>query len=210
MLKWKVCGMREEENIQAVLALKPDYMGFIFFEKSKRDVSNVLSQSLLSTIKGTKKIGVFVNASIEFVTEQIDRYSLDVIQLHGEESPEFCHHFIGSGVEVIKVFSVGESFDFSPLKAYLPFVDFFLFDTKGKEKGGNGFVFDWSILEAYNLGKPFFLSGGIGPDEVGLLEGVNMPQLYALDVNSKLELSPALKDVAKVEMLKRGIEELNN
>ena len=158
-MKLKICGMKYKENIQAVAKLQPDYLGFIFYQKSKRNFKGKIP----SVSKGIKKTGVFVDSSLDEVIDKINEYDLDAIQLHGDESPEFCQTF--SNVEVIKVFLIGETFDFNQLKPYENVCDYFLFDTKGKEKGGNGVLFDWKLLKNYSLRKPFFLSGGIGLEE---------------------------------------------
>lgn len=158
----KVCGMKHSDNIREVVDLGVDYMGFIFYSKSKRDASEV-DRKVLKGLK-TKKVGVFVNESFEFIQEKIDLYYLDAVQLHGDESPELCEIIQLLDVEVFKVFSVGEEFDFSILDPYKKHVDYFLFDTKGKERGGNGVTFDWSILEKYDNEIPLILSGGLNPD----------------------------------------------
>lgn len=212
-------------NTAEVAKLQPDYLGFIFYEKSPRycsDNKNLDKEiSLLHNTIG--KVGVFVNASPEAILEKIRRYKLDVIQLHGSESPDYVKNLRkictaersrspieirrAEPVEVWKVFSIKDTFDFSVLKEYEPYVDKFLFDTKGKEKGGNGYTFDWSILTEYPSQKPFILSGGIGIDEINQIKRMQKTglPLYAIDVNSKFESEPGLKDV---ELLGKFKEEL--
>jgi phosphoribosylanthranilate isomerase len=201
-LKLKVCGMRDPDNIAALSQVKPDYMGFIFYELSKRFVGETfMFFDLDPTIQ---RVGVFVDASEEYIMKKTVKYFLNAVQLHGNESVELCKNLHNRGVSVIKVFSIADSFDFSVLDLYKPYVDFFLFDTKGKEHGGNGFTFDWSVLRNYDGEKPFFLSGGIGLEEItqiGAFDWTGL-NLYALDVNSCLEKSPGLKDIEMVEKLK--------
>lgn len=203
-MKLKVCGMRDSQNIRELLKLQPDYMGFIFFEKSPRNVGNDLdAQLLLSFPKTTQKVGVFVNEPLDSLRATVRKYKLDYVQLHGDESVEYVGELYADGIKVIKVFSVGnEAFDFSLLKPYKSFVDFFLFDTKGKERGGNGVTFDWKVLEAYDQSVPFLLSGGIDLENIAKLDELKGMNLHAIDVNSKFELEPGLKDIERVRELK--------
>ncbi|OJV68685.1 MULTISPECIES: phosphoribosylanthranilate isomerase [unclassified Flavobacterium] len=189
----KICGMKYSENIQAIAALQPDYLGFIFYEKSARYFDAVVPE-----IAGTvKKTGVFVNASIAVITAKVKQYDLQAVQLHGEESADFCLALKAlPGIEIIKTFSMDPSFDFKILEAYDMACDYYLFDTKGKLPGGNGFAFDWNILQQYPSSKPFFLSGGIGVadwENISLLLETGLP-VYAIDLNSKLETAPGLKN----------------
>ena len=229
-MKFKVCGMKYVDNIQQVADLQPDYLGFIFYEKSKRNFEGIIPE--LS--KSIKKTGVFVNEYPEIVISLVEEYSLDAIQLHGDESVDYVNdlksqlaerrilfteenkqikkkknqHYISENeVEVIKVFGIKDEFDFDILKPYLEVVDFFLFDTKGKERGGNGTKFDWSVLEKYPFEKPFFLSGGIGLEDVEEVKRIinsNLP-IYALDVNSKFESKPGVKKIEELEKFKKNI-----
>ena len=194
--------MRDSENIEQLLALKPDYMGFIFYEKSPRDAEDVLDQELLRNFpEQTKKVGVFVNADLGLVKEKVKTFGLDYVQLHGDESVEYVAELFAVGIKVIKVFSVGDEFDFEGLDIYNPFVDFFLFDTKGKARGGNGEVFNWEILKDYNQEVPFFLSGGIDLENIDSLKALEDMNIHAIDVNSKLELTPGFKDIERVKKL---------
>lgn len=202
-MKLKVCGMRDSQNIRELLLLNPDYMGFIFYEKSPRNVGEVLDDVLLKSFpESVQKVGVFVNASLKFVKEQATKYGLNLVQLHGDESPSYVADLFAVGIRVMKVFSVGDAFDFKQLGQYNPFVEYFLFDTKGKARGGNGEVFNWELLRNYDQKVPFFLSGGIDLDNVDELEKLEGMNIHAIDVNSKFELEPGLKDIEKVEKLK--------
>ena len=198
-VKIKVCGMRETENIRELLLLQPDYMGFIFYRKSKRFVGGILSPKLVAEFPvSCKKTGVFVNPFMEEIELALEKYHLDAIQLHGNETPSVCSFVKSLGVEVIKAFSVDTDFDFDQLKKYQDVCDYFLFDTKGDSYGGNGITFDWQILKNEAIQKPFFLSGGIDPENIKDIENIS-PFLYAIDVNSKFELSPGLKDIQLLE-----------
>jgi phosphoribosylanthranilate isomerase len=204
MTKLKICGMRDTDNILRVAALSPDYMGFIFYDRSPRYVGEqfVIPQEFPA---GIKRVGVFVNAPVGEMLTMAARYKLDFIQLHGNESPEVANELKLAGVGTIKVFSVDEHFDFSVVAPYKSKADYFLFDTRGKYYGGNARVFDWSILKGYNQEAPFFLSGGIGPENVAEAKSLQVKNLFAIDVNSGVEASPGIKDPTLIEKLKRQI-----
>lgn len=206
-MRLKVCGMRDPENIRQLLELKPDYMGFIFYEKSPRHVGEDLDEALLKSFPAsTQKVGVFVNAPIEYLKGQVSKYQLDLVQLHGDETVDYVAELYAIGIRVIKVFSVGEAFDFRVLGQYNPFVEFFLFDTKGKARGGTGKTFDWSLLKGYDLEVPFFLSGGIDLENVNALDAISALPVHAIDVNSRFELEPGLKHIEKLKELKRSMD----
>ncbi|NIJ44208.1 phosphoribosylanthranilate isomerase [Wenyingzhuangia heitensis] len=198
--------MKIEENIKAVAGLQPDYMGFIFYPKSPRNFKGEIPE----IDENIKKTGVFVNASIDFILEKVKEHSFKAVQLHGSESVAYCQELISHDldIELFKVFSIKDEFDFSVLKNYEPFVNYFLFDTKGKDKGGNGYTFDWSVLKQYPSTKPFILSGGIGVDEIEKVKEILKTDLpiYALDINSKFEIEPGLKDV---ELLQQFFKEIH-
>lgn len=191
----KVCGMRDAANIKDLVALEPDYLGFIFYEKSPRFITDYPDVHIPDTIR---KVGVFVNASERYIQEMKVRFGLDVLQLHGDESPELCYLLKQSGAQVMKVFRINEVFNFDQTRAYEDYVDFFLFDTATKAYGGSGKKFNWQLLKAYNQARPIFLSGGIGPDdaeEISQLEGLN---IKAIDINSKFESAPAIKNIEQL------------
>ncbi|MBD0726213.1 N-(5'-phosphoribosyl)anthranilate isomerase [Flavobacterium sp. L1I52] len=199
-MKLKVCGMKYPDNMLEVGTLLPDYMGFIFWEKSAR----FFDGSIPTLPDSIKKVGVFVNESIENILDKIEKYNLQAVQLHGKESVEFCLNLktqLASSIEIIKVFSVADDFDFAALAPFENVCDYFLFDTKGKLPGGNGTTFDWKVLEKYPSKKPFFLSGGIGLDEMDAVNEIlktNLP-VYAIDVNSKFEIEPGLKNTEALQ-----------
>ncbi len=197
-MKIKVCGMKVENNIMDVATLPPDYMGFIFYEKSSRYFNTEIPE----LPESIKKIGVFVNAKIDFIVDKIEKHNLQGVQLHGDESPEFCESLREFGI-VIKVFSIKNQFDFKVLEPYEDVCDYYLFDTKGKHPGGNGYTFNWNVLKKYNSPKPYFLSGGIGPDELeSLLLFLKRPEsdlCCTLDLNSKFETTTGLKDLNELK-----------
>ncbi len=207
-VKLKICGMKYLENIEEISQLEPDMLGFIFYEKSKR---NFQLEAIPNIPKSIKRVGVFVNENIDFILQKVSKFKLDFVQLHGEESESFCldikNQFAEKqlNIKIVKVFAVGNHFEFDQLKNYKS-VDYFLFDTEGKEKGGNGIKFNWHLLQNYTSNKPFFLSGGIGLDDVfeinKLLQSEVGNKIYALDVNSKFEIEPGLKDIIKLQQFK--------
>lgn len=203
----KICGMKFQENISEIASLQPDYLGFIFYEKSPRKFEN----TILSLPNSIQKVGVFVNATLEEIAEKVTQFQLDLIQLHGEESTEFCHQSQENNIKVIKAFSIDNQFRFNTLNNYRDCCDYFLFDTKGTNYGGNGIAFDWSVLENYNLDKPYFLSGGIGNENIEqvklFLTKEYAKNCIAIDCNSKLEFSPGLKLKEKVKHLINAFKE---
>jgi phosphoribosylanthranilate isomerase len=195
-LKIKICGMRDSKNITEVGSLAPDYMGFIFYKDSPRYVGSEfkIPTDLPASLK---KVGVFVNESVENILSAVKIHQLDFVQLHGDESVEVCQKLKNSGISIIKVFRVDEEFDFSKTSAY-EVADYFLFDTKGKSYGGNAKKFDWKLLANYDNKIPFFLSGGIDSSSVEEILALKNLNLYAIDLNSGVELSPGLKSITKV------------
>ncbi|GFD73992.1 phosphoribosylanthranilate isomerase [Tenacibaculum mesophilum] len=204
-MKLKVCGMKFIENIQQVAELQPDYLGFIFYEKSSRNFEGIIPK----LPKGIKKVGVFVNEYLEIVVSLVEEYQLDSVQLHGDEPVEYIQKLKGHlpKLEIIKVFGIKDKFNFEILKPYEEVIDYFLFDTKGKERGGNGVTFNWQVLRDYNSTKPYFLSGGIGLEEVGELQSFlkrkESQYCFAIDVNSKFETKPGVKSVEKIKKFKK-------
>ena len=201
-MKIKVCGLRDAENISAIAALNPDFVGFIFYDQSPRFVGEDLNEAVVKAIpRSIRKVGVFVNASPDYILRNVKKYDFQYVQLHGTETPEYCRSLRNRGISLIKAFRVDESFNFSMLNNYKAHCDFFLFDAKGDQPGGNGIAFDWSILNRYDDEKPFFISGGIGLDNLDQLEALKGMKLYGVDVNSQVETAPGVKDVAKVKEL---------
>ena len=214
-LKLKICGMRDPENIEEIASLHPDYLGLIFYDKSPRFVEDEISE-IPSAIK---KTGVFVDASEEFILKKVSRYDLSALQLHGNESPEFCSNLKEKlseenfSAEIIKVFGIKDDFDFKLLEPYEEVADFYLFDTQGKNKGGNGIRFDWELLKGYPSSTPFFLSGGIGEEEAEEIEKLYSEfksagkehLFYGIDVNSRFEDAPGVKNVKKLKLFRERL-----
>ena len=199
----KVCGMRDAENIIAIDGLSVDLMGFIFWPKSSRYVAE--RPAYLPT--RCKRVGVFVDEAIETVKRIADDYALDYIQLHGSESPDYIRQLKAVATpRLIKAFNIATATDLAQTAPYTGLVDYFLFDTKGPSVGGNGQQFDWSVLSAYNGDTPFLLSGGISPDDAQRLSAFHHEKCIGIDLNSRFELTPGLKDVAA---LHKFLNELN-
>jgi phosphoribosylanthranilate isomerase len=195
-MKWKVCGLRD--NIEEVVALEPDYAGFIFYSKSLRFVG--MDFKMPPIPHNVKKVGVFVNEKVDVVLMNCKKYKLDFVQLHGSESQEDCKFYKKHGLGVIKAFAIGHSMDFMKTMQYQGDVDYFLFDTKTETYGGSGKKFDWKLLDKYSLEKQYFLSGGIDLESISEIVKIKSPFLHAIDVNSKFEVKPGMKDV---KMLKK-------
>lgn len=206
-MKVKICGMRDSDNIRELLALAPDFMGFIFYDKSIRFVGEELDDDLLKSFpQRVKKVGVFVNASPDYILRSVKKYDFQYVQLHGNETPDFCRNLRMRGISIIKAFSVDENFSFSMINNYKPYCDFFLFDAKGDHFGGNGISFDWNLMKRYDNEKPFFISGGIDAESIDALEKLKHLKLYGIDVNSKVEMSPGLKDIELIRNIITGLK----
>ncbi len=190
----KVCGMRDASNIREVEKIGIDWMGFIFHLKSSRAVKRVPAYLPAKV----KRVGVFVNESIENILETTSLFQLDFVQLHGDESPDFCDEMGKNGLKVIKAFSIANKFPKQKVVAYHGKCDYFLFDTKTSLYGGSGKKFDWEVLSDYHGETPFLLSGGISEDDAEEILAFSHPQFVGIDINSKFEISPALKDVQKI------------
>lgn len=192
--------MRDAENIRQVEALGVDLMGFIFWPQSSRYVAE--RPSYLPT--RCRRVGVFVDEEIETVRRVADDYALDIIQLHGHESPEYVARL--QDRPIVKAFNIATADDFVQTEEYAGLVDYFLFDTKGKSVGGNGEKFDWRVLDGYSGRTPFLLSGGIGPGDAARIKRFRHPQCVGIDLNSRFELAPGLKDV---DALRQFLNEIN-
>lgn len=202
----KICGMREAGNILAAAELRPDIMGFIFYPGSHRYAGEMLNPGiLLSLPHDIRKAGVFVNAGYHDIKEIVRMYSLDMVQLHGTEKPDLCCRLKDDGIEVIKAFNLKDKEGFLPCSAFKGCTDYFLFDAVTSGFGGSGNKFNWEILGSYDLGQPFFLSGGIAPSDSAEIRSIDNASFYAVDLNSRFEIKPGVKDTDK---LKRFIEEI--
>lgn len=200
--------MRNLDNIESLLALNPDFVGFIFYKKSKRFVEEFPE---IIFPKGIKKIGVFVNESIKVLLKTIDKHKLDGVQVHGHESPEFCLELAEAirkkekPITIIKAFSVDEGFDFNTTSPYDESCDYFLFDTKGKDYGGNGVKFNWRILQNYKGETPFLLSGGISKEDVDAINNFGHKAFKGIDINSGFEIEPGLKNINEIKEFKLNL-----
>ncbi|UMB53952.1 phosphoribosylanthranilate isomerase [Lutibacter sp. A64] len=209
-MKIKVCGMRDAENISELIQLKPDYLGFIFYGKSKRFVTNFPKLEIPSTIK---KVGVFVNETVDNIIEIVEENKLDAVQLHGNESPEYIEELkvlLIKKVEIFKAFSVDDNFDFSKTEPYQKVCDYLLFDTKGKDYGGNGVKFNWQVLDNYKGNLPYLLSGGISKKDAQalllFLSKQEAEKCIGVDINSGFEIEPALKNINDIKEFKQNLK----
>ena len=207
-MKIKVCGLTDPGNALAVAETEPDYIGFIFYKDSIRFIGEEPDPRLFNCVpRGAKKVGVFVDEKINKILASSVTAGLEIVQLHGNENDKLCSELKSSGLVVIKSFNIGRDFRFETLINYLPVCDYFLFDTKSEIHGGSGKKFNWSKLEEYTFDRPFFLSGGIGPDDSGEIEKISNSALYAVDINSRFETVPGIKDAS---LVKRFINELKS
>lgn len=205
----KVCGITEMKQLQQLDGLDIDFAGLIFYKESPRYIGDKISKKELKSADfDLKKVGVFVNPEMIDVLDAIDDYGLEVVQLHGDESPEMCED-LSSEVEVIKAFRVTDGADIDKLVApYDAVCDYYLFDTGGLKEsfGGTGKQFDWSILTKAKIEKPFFLSGGIGPDDAPKVKAFKHPDFFGVDINSLFEKEPGVKDMSKVLHFRQGMK----
>ncbi len=208
----KVCGITQLKQLQQLDGLNIDFAGFIFHKESPRYVVGKISKEEMQTTDfDVKKVGVFVNAGYDEIMEMVDDYGLDVVQLHGDETPELCEQ-LSDDVEVIKAFSIAEGTDDKfideMIADYDEVCDYYLFDTASKDGkvGGTGVQFDWKLISKSKIEKPFFLSGGIGVDDAAKVKSFKHPDYFGIDVNSKIEKSPGVKDMALLLQLKQALK----
>jgi phosphoribosylanthranilate isomerase len=193
-LELKICGMREPTNLESILDLAPDYIGLIFYPPSPRFAGGIDPETLPHR-KGTQRVGVFVNENQSNILDFAAKFHFSIIQLHGNESVELCQSLRDLGFKVWKAFGVDTSFDWNRLIPYQPVVDAFLFDTKSSQHGGTGQKFDWTLLQHYSLQTPFYLSGGLRPENILEAAQLEDERCVGLDLNSGFESSPAIKSV---------------
>lgn len=205
--KIKICGLRDPENIRGVLTLQPDYIGFIFYPASKRFVGSALEATWVAQLAGVCKTGVFVDADERQVNSYVAQYGFQAVQLHGNEDAAYCARLKQTGVTVIKAFGIDPRFDWAQLDEYEDAAEYYLFDTQSKQHGGTGTRFDWKLLEGYTSDKPFFLGGGISTENIREALEIGDSRLYALDLNSKFETAPGIKDI---ELLKQTLQIFND
>ena len=202
----KICGLKYPENIRQIVALQPDMIGLIFYPKSQRYVNNPKDIAKLYIPSSIKKIGVFVNETKETILQKIKMYQLQGVQLHGDESPALCLSLKQQNLKVIKAFSISSDADFKKCTLYEGFADYFLFDTKTQGYGGSGEKFDWEFMNAYRGLTPFILSGGISPEDAEAIMSLKHARLAGIDLNSRFETSPGVKDVTLLKEFLRKIK----
>jgi len=203
----KVCGIGEIENVKQIAALDIDMIGFNFYKPSSRYISVEQAKMLASKVRsGISKVGVFVNEELNHVRSVYDQVELDYAQLHGDESLAYCNE-LSKTCKVIKVFRVDDDFDMSVVYPFETCSAYFLFDTKTKLFGGSGKEFNWEILKAYKGATPFLLSGGIGPESAEAVHNWTHDAYVGVDINSKFEVKPAIKNVAEVNQFAETIKE---
>jgi phosphoribosylanthranilate isomerase len=195
-LKIKVCGMKFTQNREQVETLEIDMLGYIFYSPSQRFVGDTTDTGLFNS--GKAKVGVFVNENAFEILALAKNLELEFIQLHGKENPKTCGILKNQGVKIIKAFSIDEEFKFKTITAFADVVDYFLFDTKTKQYGGSGKKFNWKILDNYRGETPFFLSGGIKPEDAQTIKSLSHPNLAGVDLNSGFEDEPGLKNIEKL------------
>lgn len=191
----KVCGMTNGENIRQTEELGVDFIGFIFYPRSPRFLFEMPTYLPVRS----RRIGVFVNESKDNILMYADRFGLDYIQLHGNESPEYCHNLQAAGMKLIKVFSIATPRDLSSVSAYEGLCQYYLFDTKTPQYGGSGNQFDWTLLNRYTGNTPFLLSGGINQYSAAAIRNFHHPRMAGVDINSRFESSPGLKDIGRIQ-----------
>lgn len=194
----KVCGMADADNIACVARLTPMMMGFIFYEKSPRYAGRLPEEAVKSLPDFVNPVGVFVDEETEAVIDTCKRYGIGIVQLHGHESPEQCRELKEAGFTVMKAFGISGETDWQEIAPYEGVADLFVFDTATPSKGGSGRKFDWSLLDSYPLATPYLLSGGIGPDDKDAVIGAMRPKMAGVDLNSRFETSPGVKDIKKL------------
>lgn len=208
-MKVKVCGMKHSQNIEALGKLSVHFMGLIFYAKSPRFAGSLAEEELLRLLpEHIRKVGVFVNADVDEIETAARQYQLHYIQFHGSESLELIREVKSRlpRIKTIKAFNVAQVEDLDATFSYAGQVDYFLFDTKTEQHGGSGKKFDWAILQAYCGETPFFLSGGISLEDAEELRLLHHPKLFALDINSKFEMEPGLKDIQRIEKFIKQIQ----
>ena len=209
----KVCGMREADNIRQIDELGcVDWMGFIFYPPSSRNVEQVPEY----LPKHCKRVGVFVNATLEEITQRQEAFHLNLIQLHGHETPDYCQQLrqhLKAGTQLIKMIQIASPQDLENAAQYEGKVDYFLFETKCDSYGGSGKQFDWEILQHYKGQTPFLLTGGIGPDDTERIRTFNSKlstlNFIGIDLNSRFEIAPALKDVQRLKDFIQIVQSIN-
>ena len=205
-LEIKVCGNTNPKNLREVCNLTPDYVGFIFYDKSKRFVQNTNAVGKNASCKA-KRVGVFVNAGASYIMQVVDEFELDIIQLHGDETPNFCQE-MNEIRPVFKAFQINLNFNYNNLTRYKSACNKFLFDTASSMYGGSGKKFDWQLLSKYKLDIPFLLSGGVGPEDLPNIKAIRHPMFSGIDLNSRFETTLGMKDIVSLSTFINNIRKL--
>lgn len=206
-LKIKICGMKDARNIQDIANLMPDYMGFIFYPRSPRCCDGLDPEIVKILPEGIVTVAVTVDETEEEILSHVAKYGFKAIQLHGSESPELCRRLKDKGLIVLKAISINGSESLDKISSYEGCVDMFVFDTASRAKGGSGRKFDWELLKSAPVHTPFLLSGGIGPDDLEAVESISLPYLEGIDLNSRFETCPGVKDVSLLSGFISGLQE---
>jgi len=214
-MRIKVCGMTSADQVSQLDEMGVEFTGFIFYPKSPRYVYRFMSKPDIKKIKGKgiNKVGVFVNSPVEEVLQAVDDCGLYLVQLHGDETPKYCEK-IADYITVVKAFRLREDDNVLwKIKDYQDIADMFLFDTEGAGYGGTGKKFNWDVLKGLTINKPFFLSGGIQPDDAGILQEFAQDpvakDLFSIDINSRFEISPGIKDMNKLREFIHEIKQIS-
>lgn len=195
--------MTTTENIVSLIKVKPNFIGFIFHEQSPRNIESIPK---VIVPKSIKKVGVFVNKPLLFILKKVKLFALDYIQLHGNESPQFCKHLSNENLKIIKAFNISNAFNFDQLNNYQDSCDYLLFDAFGKNAGGNGITFNWELLQQYHGKTPFLLSGGIDSNLLAKIKQIKHPKFIGVDINSKFEVTPGIKNITKIKQFKDELQ----
>ncbi len=204
-IRIKICGMKFPGNIRHAIEINPDYLGFIFYPGSKRFIGYHKPSIINKIPERIAKVGVFVNEDQNVVKTIARKFGLNIIQLHGYESRDYCLRLYQEGFRIIKAFGINSEEDFIGCNQYEDVCEFFLFDTQGNSYGGTGKKFNWGILNNYMNQKPFFLSGGIGPGDTEQIRNIHNERIHAVDINSQFEIEPGLKDIHKIRLFIRQL-----
>lgn len=203
MLKLKICGLKDPENIKQIVSLKPSMMGFVFHHGSPR---NMIAEELpLEIPSNIEKVGVFVDSNSEFIDSMIRKFRLNAIQLYHEDLKPFQR--LRTKVKLYKALPIEIKNDLYRARTYSQDCDLFVFDAKGKNAGGNGIKFDWDTLNVYEGRTPFLLSGGIAPGDTALINDIKHDHMIGIDINSKFEIEPGLKDIDLIKQFKKELYE---
>lgn len=210
LMKLKVCGLTQLEQIEKLTAMNTDFFGFIFYEKSPRYILNHLNLKQIGEIKHQGKVGVFVNESLEKIVEIAEKAKLNFIQLHGDESADFIKELrkkLNPETGIIKVIRMGNqiSDELQQIIHENQSADYLLFDTDSTTFGGTGKIFDWNLLNEIDIPLPYFLSGGISLENIEKLT-ILKQKPFAIDINSRFETKPGIKDLGKIKILKTHLK----